>query len=130
GFENKDEDLEYSLGDYKDSKEGNIKRRVQAVTDFVAYAREELEHYGVDVSVDIFGYAATIEETPGIGQNFSKIADNVDVISSMMYPSDWTSYYGIDMPDKEHYKLVNEYSKEENKVLGELDNQTVPRHWR
>ena len=129
GFENKDEDLEYSLGDYKDSKEGNIKRRVQAVTDFVAYAREELEHYGVDVSVDIFGYAATIEETPGIGQNFSKIADNVDVISSMIYPSHWTPYFGIDKPDEEPYRLVKEYAKVENKVLGELENPPVSRPW-
>lgn len=129
GFENKDEELEYTLGDYKDSKEGNIKRRVQAVTDFVAYAREELEYYGVDVAVDIFGYAATIEETPGIGQNFSKIADNVDVLSSMIYPSHWTSYFGIDNPDEEPYRLVTEYAKVENKVIGKLANPPVSRPW-
>src|SRR5699024_3740206 len=129
GFEKRDDDLEYTLGDYKDSDLDNVKRRVEAVTDFVAYAREELSNYDVDVSVDIFGYAATIPETPGIGQNFSKIADNVDIISSMIYPSHWTSYFGIDMPDKEPYKLVNEYSKVENKVLGELDNPPVSRPW-
>ncbi|MEM1506593.1 putative glycoside hydrolase, partial [Domibacillus sp. 8LH] len=65
--------------------------RVQAVTDFVAYAKEEMSNYDVDVAVDIFGYAATIEEAPGIGQNFSKNSDNVDVISSMINPSHWTS---------------------------------------
>jgi hypothetical protein len=129
GFENRDEELEYSRGDYEDSDEDNVKRRVHAVTDFVAYAREELEHYGVDVSVDIFGYAATIEETPGIGQNFSKIADNVDVISSMIYPSHWTSHFGIDNPDEEPYKLVNEYAKVENEVLSALDNPPVSRPW-
>jgi len=129
GFEKRDEELEYTLGDYKDSDLDNVKRRVEAVTDFVAYAREELSNYDVDVSVDIFGYAATIPETPGIGQNFSEIADNVDIISSMIYPSHWTSYFGIDMPDKEPYKLVNEYSKVENKVLGELDNPPVSRPW-
>jgi hypothetical protein len=129
GFETRDDDLEYTLGDYEKSDANNIKRRVHAVTDFVAYAREELDNYGIDVSVDIFGYAATIEETPGIGQNFSKIADNVDVISSMIYPSHWTSYFGIDMPDKEPYKLVTEYAKVENKVLGELDAPPVSRPW-
>src|SRR5690625_970886 len=129
GFEKRDDELEYTLGDYKDSDLDNVKRRVEAVTDFVAYAREELSNYDVDVSVDIFGYAATIPETPGIGQNFSEIADNVDIISSMIYPSHWTSYFGIDMPDKEPYKLVNEYSKVENKVLGELDNPPVSRPW-
>src|SRR5699024_5506953 len=129
GFENRDKELDYTLGDYKDSKKGNVKRRVEAVTDFVAYAREELENYGVDVAVDIFGYAATVEETPGIGQNFSKISENVDVISSMIYPSHWTSHFGIENPDEEPYKLVNEYAELENKLLDGLDNPPVSRPW-
>lgn len=129
GFENKDESLSYSLGDYADLDMNNIKKRVEAVTDFVAYAREELAQYDVDVSVDIFGYAATIEETPGIGQNFSRISENVDVISSMIYPSHWTSYFGIEKPDTEPYRLVDEYSKVENEVLGALDDPPVSRPW-
>lgn len=129
GFETKDEELEYTLGDYQDMDLNNIKKRVEAVTDFVAYAREELSNYDVDVSVDIFGYAATIEETPGIGQNFSRISENVDVISSMIYPSHWTSYFGIENPDEEPYKLVTEYAKVENAVLGELDTPPVSRPW-
>lgn len=129
GFETKDEELQYSLGDYKDLKIDNKKRRVEAVTDFVKYAKDELKQYDVDVSVDIFGYAATIPETPGIGQNFSKISENVDVISSMIYPSHWTSYFGIEMPDKEPYRLVQEYSKVENDVLGKLKNPPVSRPW-
>lgn len=130
GFEKRDDELEYSKGDYADAKDGNIKRRVQAVTDFVAYAREELAPYGVDVAVDIFGYAATIEETPGIGQNFAKISANVDVISSMIYPSHWTAhYFDIPLPDKEPYRLVTEYAKVENEVLGELDDPPVSRPW-
>lgn len=129
GFESRDEDLEYTLGDYKDSDLSNVKRRVQAVTDFVSYAREELGYYGINVGVDIFGYAATIEETPGIGQNFSKISDNVDVISSMIYPSHWTSYFGIEMPDKEPYKLVTEYAKVEKEVIDALENPPISRPW-
>ncbi|WP_405103206.1 putative glycoside hydrolase [Oceanobacillus sp. FSL H7-0719] len=129
GFENKDESLDYSMGDYKDLDMNNIKKRVEAVTDFVGYAREELSKYEVDVSVDIFGYAATLEETPGIGQNFSRISENVDVISSMIYPSHWTSYFGIEKPDTEPYRLVTEYAKVENQVLGALENPPVSRPW-
>lgn len=129
GFENRDEDLDYTLGDYEDSEYDNIQRRVEAITDFVAYSREELSTYDIDVSVDIFGYAATIPETPGIGQNFSKISDNVDVISSMIYPSHWTSYFGIEMPDKEPYRLVTEYAKVENELLEKLDNPPTSRPW-
>ncbi len=129
GFETRDKVLDYSLGDYEDIDLDPVQKRVQAVTDFVAYAREELHQYGVDVSVDIFGYSATIPEAPGIGQNFSKISENVDVISSMIYPSHWTSYFGIPFPDKEPYRLVQEYVKVENARLAELDNPPVSRPW-
>lgn len=129
GFENRADDLSYSLGDYEDSDAEPVQKRVEAVTDFVAYAKEQLEPYGVDVSVDIFGYAATLPEAPGIGQNFSKISENVDVISSMIYPSHWTSYFGIAKPDLEPYNLVAEYAKVENQVLGALDNPPVSRPW-
>src|SRR5699024_6270744 len=54
GFEDRDEELEYTLGDYENVDMDNIKMRVEAVTDFVAYAREKLSEYDVDVSVDIF----------------------------------------------------------------------------
>lgn len=130
GFETKDKDFEYSLGKYSDNEDDDVKRRVDAVTDFVAYAKKELEPYGVDVSVDIFGYSATIEEAPGIGQNFSRISENVDVISSMIYPSHWGNhYFGIPVPDKEPYRLVDEYAKVENEVLSKLENKPVSRPW-
>ncbi|MEK3887402.1 putative glycoside hydrolase [Bacillus sp. FSL K6-3431] len=129
GFETRDDQLVYDMGEYKDMDEDNVQKRVHAVTDFVAYAREKLKPYGVKVSVDIFGYAATIPEAPGIGQNFSKISENVDVISSMIYPSHWTSYFGIAKPDLEPYKLVKEYAKVENKLLDKLENKPLSRPW-
>ncbi|HEY4601917.1 MAG TPA: putative glycoside hydrolase [Cerasibacillus sp.] len=130
GFETRDELLKYSLGDYKNSEKDSVQRRVDAVTDFVQHAKKELAYYDVDVSVDIFGYAATIPETPGIGQNFSKISENVDVISSMIYPSHWgNNFFGIPVPDKEPYRLVSEYAKVENNVLAKLKNPPISRPW-
>ncbi|WP_313469215.1 putative glycoside hydrolase, partial [Carnobacterium sp.] len=85
--------------------------------------------YGVEVSVDIFGYSATVPEAPGIGQNFSKISNNVDVISSMIYPSHWGSYFGISKPDLEPYKLVTEYMKVENELLEGLETPPKSRPW-
>jgi hypothetical protein len=129
GFEKRDKELKYSMGEYADLEEDNVQKRVHAVTDFVAYAKEQLEPYGVDVSVDIFGYTATLPEAPGIGQNFSKISEHVDVISSMIYPSHWTSYFGISKPDLEPYKLISEYAKLENNKLAELENPPTSRPW-
>ncbi|OIU72508.1 putative glycoside hydrolase [Rossellomorea aquimaris] len=129
GFEKRDKELQYSTGEYTDKEKDNVQKRVQAVTDFVAYAKEKLKPYGVKVSVDIFGYTATLPEAPGIGQNFSKISENVDVISSMIYPSHWTPYFGIAKPDLQPYELVTEYAKLENKKLGELKNPPISRPW-
>ncbi len=47
----------------------------------------------------------------------------------MIYPSHWTSYFGISKPDFEPYQLVAEYAKVENEVLGELENRPVSRPW-
>ncbi|WP_391527589.1 putative glycoside hydrolase [Planococcus salinarum] len=129
GFENRADTLEYSKGEYGGDEYDGVQSRVAAVTDFVAYAREQLKPYDVEVSVDIFGYSATLPEAPGIGQNFSKISENVDVISSMIYPSHWTSYFGIAKPDLEPYNLVAEYAKVENAKLGELEDPPVSRPW-
>ncbi|HHY72463.1 MAG TPA: putative glycoside hydrolase [Bacillus bacterium] len=129
GFEKRDQVLAYSMGEYKAIEMDNVQKRVQAITDFVAYAREKLKPYDVKLSVDIFGYTATLPEAPGIGQNFSKIAENVDVISSMIYPSHWTSYFGIAKPDLQPYRLVSEYTKMENAKLNELKNRPISRPW-
>ncbi len=129
GFENESESLNYSLGDYETSDLDDVQQRVTAVGDFVKYAREELDPYGVEISVDIFGYAATVPEAPGIGQNFAKISENVDVISSMIYPSHWNAYFGINKPDLEPYNLVSEYMKVENNLLSGLDTPPKSRPW-
>ncbi|WP_100404848.1 putative glycoside hydrolase [Bacillus solitudinis] len=128
GFEKRDEQLEYELGEYRDGDD-NVQRRVNAINDFVRYANEQLDSYNIDVSVDIFGYSATIKEAPGIGQNFSKIASNVDVISSMIYPSHWTPYFGIDKPDLHPYELTVEYAKVEKQVLAALESPPTSRPW-
>ncbi|WP_243459349.1 putative glycoside hydrolase [Metabacillus bambusae] len=129
GFERRDGELTFSEGKYAKSNQDNVQKRVTAVTDFVAYAKEKLEPYGIKVSVDIFGYTATLPEAPGIGQNFSKISEHVDVISSMIYPSHWTSYFGISKPDLEPYRLITEYAKLESKKLEQLKNKPISRPW-
>ncbi|WP_096440614.1 putative glycoside hydrolase [Alteribacter populi] len=129
GFERRDEMLDYEVGDYKEREGDNVQRRVDAVTEFVEYANEQLEPYDVDVSVDIFGYTATLPEAPGIGQNFTRISEHVDVISSMIYPSHWTAYFGIDKPDLYPYEIVSEYTKVENAKLEELEEPPVSRPW-
>jgi len=121
GFETRDDELQYSFGEYEGSDLSNVETRVQAVTDFVEYAHKELAPYGVDVAADIFGYTAMVREAPGIGQSFPKIAENVDVISSMIYPSHWgPGNLGVAKPDTEPYKTIDNYMQMELDILNDL----------
>ncbi len=133
------DDAQKSLSDLKkeapqapdfSDKASMTQLRVDAVSDFVAYAKEQLKPYEVKVSVDIFGYSATLPEAPGIGQNFNRISSSVDVISAMIYPSHWSNgYFRISKPDKEPYKLVTEYMKAEKEKFAQLKTPPLSRPW-
>lgn len=133
GFENRADQLNYGHGHYGDDNADviNMEYRNQAVTDFVSYAKEQLQPYGADVSVDIFGYAAVVRETPGIGQSFPGISSEVDVISSMIYPSHWgVGSLGIERPDLEPYNVVDNYMNVENEIMDELgEDAPISRPW-
>lgn len=133
GFETRDRELNYGHGHYGSDNEDviNMEFRNQAVTDFVAYAREQLQPYDADLSVDIFGYAAVVRETPGIGQSFPGIAKEVDVISSMIYPSHWgLGNLDVAIPDLDPYQVVYNYSVIENEIMEELgEDAPISRPW-
>lgn len=127
GFEVFDETLTYSRGDYEDSDLTAGEQRMSAVNDFVKYAREELRPFGVETSVDVFGYAAFIREAPGIGQSFLGISEHVDSISAMIYPSHWgPGNFNVPKPDLEPYDTIDGYMELENELLAELE-ENAPR---
>jgi len=129
-FSNDDNGLFYDMGEFADLDLTPTEKRVKAISDFVAYAREKLMPYGVEVSVDIFGYAATVAEASGIGQDFSAISNNVDVISSMIYPSHWgPGNFDLSAPDLYPYEVVDEYMKVELPLLESLENMPTTRPW-
>jgi hypothetical protein len=127
-FETFERELTYLKGDFHD-KSKDERERVKAVTNFVKYASEKLKPYNVKVSVDTFGNATIIPEARGIGQNFSSIAKHVDVISAMIYPSHWSSNFGIPKPDLQPYELVKEYAKIEKERLSKLKKPPTSRPW-
>ncbi len=69
------------------SKENNQENRLEAITGFLAKAREALEPYDVKMAVDVFGYTTWRDNDMGIGQKIEEIAPHVDVLSPMLYPS-------------------------------------------
>lgn len=122
GFENHESELKFTK---------TKQSRVDVIAEFVQYARKELAPLGVRVSVDIFGYAASVPAAEGIGQDFAKISENVDVISPMVYPSHYsTGWFGVKDPDKNPYATIKGSMEDTLKKLKPLGDQTpIIRPW-
>lgn len=122
GFEKRADSLVYDKSDIS---------RVDAVTGFVKYAREQLQPLQVRMSVDIFGYAASVPAAEGIGQDFVKIAKQVDVISPMVYPSHYgPGWFGVKDPDKDPYATIKGSMMDTHKKLNTLSlYKPVIRPW-
>jgi hypothetical protein len=96
------------------------KNKAQAIGDFLKYSRTRLSSMGAVVSADVFGLVTTAENDMNIGQQLEYLADSVDVICPMVYPSHYgKGSYGVAEPDFEPYKIVN-YSMK--KAKERLDN--------
>ena len=61
--------------------------RVAVVGAFLREARAALAQYNVFLAADIFGYVCWNENDTGIGQHLESIAEAVDYVSPMLYPS-------------------------------------------
>ncbi|CAM4236941.1 hypothetical protein FHS16_001247 [Paenibacillus endophyticus] len=122
GFENKASSLTYTQSELS---------RVDAVAGFVKYAREQLESLGVRVSVDIFGYAASVPAAEGIGQDFVKISNDVHVISPMVYPSHYsTGWFKQKDPDRSPYETIKGAMTDTHKKLDPTkDLKPIIRPW-
>lgn len=79
----------------------------EAIRRFLQQAKGELVPLGVWVSADVFGLTPSVSTDMGIGQTWEEIAQEVDVISPMIYPSHYRSgTFGIAHPDLEPYAIV------------------------
>lgn len=63
--------------------------RVAAITGFAREASEALHLAGIAVSFDTFGVVSTAGDDQGIGQSVEGLAQYLDYISPMVYPSGW-----------------------------------------
>jgi len=122
GFEKRADSLKFTKNELS---------RVDIVTGFVEYAKKELEPLGVRVSVDIFGYAASVPAAEGIGQDFVKISNAVHVISPMIYPSHYsTGWFKQKDPDKAPYETIKGAMDDTHKKLEPLgDSKPIIRPW-
>jgi hypothetical protein len=102
------------------------KSKAQAIGDFLRYSRDRLSDMGVVTSADVFGLVTTAEGDMNIGQQLEHLADSVDVICPMVYPSHYgKGSYGVAEPDFEPYKIVNYSMKKAKERLDSNENSTA-----
>jgi hypothetical protein len=85
-----------------------MQNRVAAIDGFLREARTALLPYNVFLAIDVFGYVCWNPDDTRIGQQLERIADVVDYISPMLYPSSFQ--YGIPgyrNPVQHPYEIVH-----------------------
>ncbi|MCX5782764.1 MAG: putative glycoside hydrolase, partial [Elusimicrobia bacterium] len=79
----------------------------QALTGFLEEANKRLKSKGANISIDVFGLTTTSDDDMGIGQKIVDLAQWVDFVSPMVYPSHYAKFeYGIPDPNLDPYKTV------------------------
>lgn len=88
--------------------DSDTKTKSQIINSFLEKVMTELEEYDVVVSADVFGIITKRNgDFENIGQDFAAIAQIVDVICPMVYPSHYASgEYKLANPDKSPYYTI------------------------
>ncbi|WP_317493444.1 putative glycoside hydrolase [Haloechinothrix sp. LS1_15] len=77
----------------------------EAIVDFTAKAAERLAPYPVDHGVSVYGIAAT--RPTEIAQDIPGMAEHVDYVSPMLYPSHWgPGEYDVAEPNRQPYDII------------------------
>ncbi|MBT8216749.1 MAG: hypothetical protein KJO17_07870 [Acidimicrobiia bacterium] len=74
--------------------------RVTTISSFLTEARSRLNPMGCAVAADVFAVVFSASGDQGLGQRVEELADSVDVISPMIYPSHYsTGWFGFECPN-------------------------------
>lgn len=101
--------------------------RVATIESFLLEAREVLHPLGCAVAADIFGFITTARDDGGIGQQWEVVADALDVVSPMLYPSHYSAdWYGFARPVDHPGEMVQRALQD---GISRLERGTVIRPW-
>jgi hypothetical protein len=91
----------------------------QALVEFLRQARQLLHPLGIKISVDVFGLTTAVNTGMGIGQLLVPMAQQVDFICPMVYPSHYAKgEYGIPNPNDQPYRIIHLAMHDALKALG------------
>jgi hypothetical protein len=80
----------------------------RALVSFLRQAHQLLHPLGTKISIDVFGLTTTVNTGMGIGQLLGPMAEQVDYVCPMTYPSHYAKgEYGIPNPNDQPYKIIH-----------------------
>ena len=109
--------------------------KISIITELVNYLSEELKKEGLFVSCDVFGtIIGSSIDANSVGQSYTQMADALDYICPMIYPSHYASgNFGVEHPDLQPYDTILGALKLSERELSnsyiEGSNQAVVRPW-
>lgn len=91
----------------------------EALVGFLRRAAQLLHPFGTKISIDVFGLTTSVTTGMGIGQRLGPMAEQVDYVCPMVYPSHYyRGEYGIPNPNDQPYKTVHMALGDALKMLG------------
>lgn len=114
--------------------EAETRSKVDVITDGLRGICEVIKPMGGFVSCDVYGAIITSNtDAKIVGQNYFRMAQYVDYICPMIYPSHYgDGYYNLDYPDTHPYELIYHALQDSKKVLYMIDttgNKADVRPW-
>jgi hypothetical protein len=101
--------------------------RVATIESFLLEARDILHPHGCAVAADIFGFITTARDDGGIGQQWEIVADALDVVSPMLYPSHYSAdWYGFARPVDHPGEMVSRALED---GISRLERGAIIRPW-
>ncbi len=97
-----------TLSDIEYGRVSDADTRVQAVTGFLKEANTQLSKLGAFISVEVLGQSVLETGDLGIGQDIIQMADFVDYVSPVLFPSYFgQGSFGFDKPATQPFVVIN-----------------------
>jgi len=91
----------------------------EALVAFLRQAAQVLHPLGAKISIDVFGLVTSVNTGMGIGQRLNPMAEPVDFVCPMTYPSHYAKgEYGIPIPNNQPYKVIHLAMRDALRTLG------------
>jgi hypothetical protein len=107
------------LKSMKFAKPYSITAASQALSAFLHQVTQLVHPLGAKVSIDVFGLTTSVNTGMGIGQKLPAMAEQVDFVCPMTYPSHYAKgEYGIPNPNDQPYRVIHLAMRDAIRSLG------------